>query len=142
MTWYLLKTEPDEFSYDDLVRAKREPWDGVTNPAAQKYMRAMAKGDRAFIYHTGGERRIAGTAKVVKGAYPDPDKPQTLASGEPKFVLVDLAPDRAAPDRLTLADVKQDAAFQDFELVRQPRLSVMPVPDTLADRLLKGAGLA
>ena len=141
MATYLLKTEPDEFSYADLERANREPWDGVTNPAAQKFMRGIEKNDLAFIYHTGNERRVAGLAKVVRGAYPDPEKPQTLASGEPKFVLVDVTPVAAATETLTLADMKADDRFAPstgFELLRQGRLSVMPVPakvDTLIRRL-------
>jgi len=141
MATYLLKTEPDVFSYADLVKAKREPWDGVTSPAAQKFMRGIKKDDLAYIYHTGDERRIAGLAKVVKAAYPDPDKPQTLASGEPKFVLFDVAPVSEATEDLTLADMKGDERFSPetgFELLRQARLSVMPVPkkvETLINRL-------
>ncbi|MEM1183469.1 MAG: EVE domain-containing protein [Planctomycetota bacterium] len=141
MAIYLLKTEPDEFSYDDLVAKKVEPWDGVTNAAAQKHMRAVKKGDRAFIYHTGKERRIAGLAEVVRGAYPDPDKPGLTASGDPKFVLFDCRPVKAAKKQCTLADVKTDERFANFALVKQARLSVMPVPSDLAKALRSMAGL-
>ena len=136
MATWLIKTEPDDYSYDDLIRDKREPWDGVTNPAAQKHMRSISKGDEVLVYHTGKERRIAGLGKVVKGAYPDPDKPATLASGEPKFVLFDVAPLRPAKGSCTLADVKADDRFNDFALVRESRLSVMPVPANL-DKILR-----
>lgn len=141
MATWLIKTEPDDYSYDDLIRDKREPWDGVTNPAAQKHMRSISKGDEVLVYHTGKERRIAGLGKVVKGAYPDPDKPATLASGEPKFVLFDVAPVKPANGSCTLADVKADDRFNDFALVRESRLSVMPVPAKLDKILRKMAGL-
>lgn len=141
MAVFLAKTEPDEFSYADLVAAKREPWDGVSNPAAQMAMRSIAKGDEVFIYHTGKERRVAGLGKVVKGAYPDPDHPGTLASGEPKRVLFDVAPVKESAKSFTLADVKADEAFKDFALVKQSRLSVMEVPPKLAARIKKLAGL-
>lgn len=144
MTTWLLKTEPDDYSYDDLIRDKREPWDGVRNPTAQMHMRAMAKGDEAFIYHTGKEKRIAGLAKVVKGAYEDPaHKGERLASGEIKFVLVDLAPVKAAatPEGATLKLVKADERFEGFELVTQSRLSAMPVPKKLDTLLRKMAGI-
>lgn len=141
MATYLLKTEPDEFSYDDLASKSREPWDGVTNAAAQKHMRQIRKGDEALIYHTGKERRIAGLAKVVKGAYPDPDKPGTTAAGETKFVLFDVAPIRPAESDCTLADIKADKRFAEFDLVRQSRLSVMLVPESLDGALRKMAGL-
>ncbi|MEM1329003.1 MAG: EVE domain-containing protein [Planctomycetota bacterium] len=143
MTVYLLKTEPGDYSYDDLVRDKRTDWTGVRNPAAQSHMRAMKKGDEAFIYHTGGEKRIAGLAKVVKGAYSDPAAAgATLASGEPKLVLVDLAPVKAATsDEANLKAIKADERFAEFALVKQSRLSAMPVPAKLATALKKMAGL-
>ena len=141
MATYLVKTEPDDFSYDDLIAAKREPWDGVSNPTAQMHMRSVKKGDAALIYHTGKEKRIAGLAKVVKGAYPDPDHPGELKSGEPKRVLFDVAPVAIATAEATLAMIKADARFASFELVTQSRLSVMPVPAKLDAALRKLAGL-
>ena len=141
MAIYLLKTEPNDYSYDDLKRDKRTHWDGVSNPAAQKFMRSIKKGDEAFIYHTGNEKRIAGLASIVKGAYPDPDHPGETAAGDPKRVLFDCAAKKEASESLTLADIKADPAFEGFELVRQPRLSVMEVPAKMAARIKKLAGL-
>ncbi len=142
MATFLIKTEPDDYAYDDLVRDKKTAWTGVTNPAAQKHMRSIAKGDEVLIYHTGKEKRIAGLGKVVKAAYPDPDKPQTLVSGEPKFVLFDITPVKKSTKDCTLADVKADARFEGFALVRESRLSVMPVPANLDKILRKMAGLS
>lgn len=141
MATFLIKTEPDDYSYDDLVRDKRTRWDGVTNPAAQMHMRTIKKGDEVLVYHTGKEKCIAGLGKVTKDAYPDPDKPQTLASGEPKFVLFDITPVKAATNDCTLKDVKADERFEEFQLVREPRLSVMPVPAKIDRALRKMAGL-
>ena len=142
MTVFLCKTEPDEYSYDDLVRDGRTPWNGVANPAAQKVMRTMREGDRAIVYHTGKEKRIAGLARIVRGAYPDPDHPGQTAAGDPKRVLADVEPVEPAKRDLRLADIKADSRFADFELVRLPRLSVMPVPGDLVPVLLDLAGLA
>lgn len=141
MTTYLLKTEPGDYSYDDLVRDKREPWDGVRNPTAQMHMRDMKKGGEALIYHTGDQRRIAGLAKVVRGAYPDPHNPGTLKSGQTKYVLVDLAPVKKATKDATLKDIKADPRFDGFDLVRLSRLSVMRVPPKLDKILRQLAGL-
>lgn len=139
-TW-LIKSEPGEYAYDDLAREKKAAWTGITNPAAQKHMRSVAKGDEVLFYHTGGEKRLAGLGKVVRAAYPDPEKPGTLASGEPKFVLFDVAPAKRAAKACTLADIKGDPRFGGFALVREPRLSVMPVPANL-DKILRSlAGL-
>lgn len=140
-TTYLAKTEPDAYSYDDLVREKRTHWDGVANPAAQMHMRAIKTGDEVLFYHTGGERRIAGLATVVKGAYPDPDHPGTTAKGDPKRVLFDIKPAAAATRDCTLDAIKADGAFDEHPLVKQSRLSVMPIEPKLATKLKKMAGL-
>lgn len=142
MTTWLIKTEPDDYSYDDLVRDKQTAWTGVANAAAQKHMRSIAKGDEVLVYHTGNEKRIAGLGRVVKGAYEDPAHAgERTAAGEMKFVLFDCAPKKRASKAVTLADIKADARFADFALVKQSRLSVMPVPADL-DAVLRGlAGL-
>jgi predicted RNA-binding protein with PUA-like domain len=134
MTTWLLKTEPGTYAYADLERDGKTRWDGVTNPVALKNLRRMAKGDAAFVYHTGDEKAVVGMARIASAPYPDPkDK-----GG--KLVVVDLAPDRALERPVTLAAVKADPAFADFALVRVPRLSVMEVPQRLAQRILKLAG--
>ena len=141
MTTYLLKTEPGDYSYDDLIRDKREPWDGVRNPTAQMHMRRVKKGDEAFIYHTGKERAIVGLAKVLTNAYEDPSEPGLNGKGEMKAPLFDIAPVKAAETPVTLAQLKEDERFKDFDLIRLGRLSVMPVPAKLDKLLRKMAGL-
>lgn len=136
MTTYLCKTEPGDYSYDDLIRDGKTAWDGVANPAAQMHMRGIVKGDEILVYHTGTEKRIAGLAVVVKGAYPDPAQPGLTAKGDPKGVLFDLKARSAATESCTLKDIKADERFAEFVLVKQARLSVMPVPPTI-DRLLR-----
>lgn len=119
---WLLKTEPSEFSYADLARAGKSVWDGVTNPVALKNLRAMKAGDRVFVYHTGNEKAAVGIAEVVRGAYPDPKK----GSGT-KLVVVDLEPVSALARPVTLAEMKGLAVFAESPLVRQGRLSVVPL---------------
>lgn len=135
MATLLLKTEPGEYSFDDLVREKRCAWTGVANNAAQKHMRDAKKGDEAFIYHTGDEKAIVGLATLASDPYPDP----TDDAG--KRVVFDLKPGKRAKTPVTLAQVKADARFKDFALVKQARLSVMPVPADLDEALRGMAGL-
>jgi predicted RNA-binding protein with PUA-like domain len=121
MNRWLLKTEPTTYSFADLVRDGETTWDGVRNAVALKHLKAMAKGDECLIYHTGDEKRIVGLAKVSRSAYPDP------RSDDGRNVVVDLVPVRAVLHPLALSEIKADGQFADWELVRQPRLSVMPV---------------
>ena len=121
MAFWLLKTEPTTYSWNDLVKAKRAVWDGVKNPAALRNMREMNVGDQAFIYHTGDEKAIVGIAKVVKAAYPDPK------AGDDSLVVVDLEPVKPLKAPITLGTIKADKQFAAWALVRIPRLSVMPV---------------
>jgi predicted RNA-binding protein with PUA-like domain len=121
MSYWLLKSEPTVYSYDDLVRDKSTRWDGVTNNLALKHIRSMKKGDEAFIYHTGNEKSVVGVAKVLSDPYPDPKQ------RDPRIVVIDLAPVRALKGPVTLAAIKSRKEFADFQLVRMPRLSVMPV---------------
>lgn len=137
MALWLLKTEPSEYSWDDLVREKTAVWSGVTNNAALLHLRAMKKGDEALIYHTGDEKRIVGIATVARGAYPDPD----LDPPDPKRVVVDLKPKKKANTAATLASIKSDPRFAAFDLVRNSRLSVMPVPEDLGAVLRSMTGL-
>jgi predicted RNA-binding protein with PUA-like domain len=135
MAHWLLKTEPATYSYADLERDGHAVWDGVSNALALKHLRAMRKGDAVLIYHTGDEKAIVGLAVVASLPYPDPKAP-----GQANLVVVDLKPQRRLASAVTLASVKADPAFAGFDLVRLPRLSVMPVPPELWRRLLKAAG--
>ncbi len=118
---WLLKTEPGTYAFEDLERQGRAVWDGVSNPTAQKNLRAMKVGERVFIYHTGEQKAAVGLAEVTRAAYPDPK----LAEG--RLVVVDLKPLRRCPRPVTLAEIKAHPAFGDSPLVRQGRLSVVPL---------------
>jgi predicted RNA-binding protein with PUA-like domain len=123
MAYWLLKTEPDAYSWDELVKkgAKGDAWTGVRNFRAREHLRAMKKGDQAFFYHTGDEKQVVGVAEVVREAYPDPtDK-------EGKFTAVDVKAVKPVKKPVTLAAVKADKRLKDMVLAKQPRLSVQPV---------------
>lgn len=121
MAYWLMKTEPDEFSYADLEERGLEPWNGVRNAVALKHMQAMATGDLFLFYHTGNERAVVGVGRIVRAAYQDP------AETNPRFVVVDTAPAYRLHLPVTLAAIKAEPQFAQWELVRQSRLSVMPV---------------
>jgi predicted RNA-binding protein with PUA-like domain len=134
MAYWLLKTEPEAYSYADLERDGHTVWDGVANNAALLHLRAMRPGDSTLIYHTGDERRAIGLAEITSEPYADPQ------AGDARLVVVDVRPVRALAQPVTLAQIKAEPAFADFALVRQGRLSVVPVtPDQWA-RLLALAG--
>ena len=118
---WLLKTEPSAYSYETLVRDGRTTWDGVKNPLALKHLASVRRGDSVFIYHTGGEKAVVGIARATSDAYPDPKKK------DPKLLVVDLEPQSSLAKPVTLASIKADRRFAGFDLVRLPRLSVMPV---------------
>jgi predicted RNA-binding protein with PUA-like domain len=113
---YLLKTEPSSYSFADLERDRATVWDGVTNPVALKNLRAMQAGDRLVIYHTGDEKSAVGTAKVV-----------SVDSSEAKNPQVKIAVGRPLRQPVTLAEMKAHSLFADSPLVRQGRLSVVPL---------------
>jgi predicted RNA-binding protein with PUA-like domain len=119
MALWLLKTEPGAYAWDDLVRDGTTAWTGVSNPQAQANLRAMKAGDRAVIYHS-GEKRAIGVAEVVKAAYPDP----TSADGG---VCVDVRAVEPLPAPVPLEALKQEPAFEGSVLLRQGRLSVVPL---------------
>jgi predicted RNA-binding protein with PUA-like domain len=121
MGYWLAKTEPESYSYADLERLGRDRWNGVKNFVALKHIRHMKIGDSIFIYHTGKEKSIVGVAEVVSQAYPDPTEEDT------RFVVVDVIPRYRLTRTVSLAEIKQDPTFQNWELVKQSRLSVMPV---------------
>jgi predicted RNA-binding protein with PUA-like domain len=127
---WLLKTEPSEYSYDDLERDGTGRWDGVANNTALIHMRNVRKGDLALIYHTGNEKAAVAVARITSDPYPDPK------ANDPKLVAFELAPEKRLARPLTLTEIKGDPAFADFDLVRISRLSVMPVPVALWKHLL------
>lgn len=141
MPTLLLKTEPGEYSFDDLVREKRAAWTGVSNPGALINLRSACKGDEVFIYHTGDERAIVGLAKVVSDPYEDPKKRGLAPDGRPKFAVIDLAPVRKANAALPLAEMKADKRFAEFALLKQSRLSVAPVPPKIEALIRAHCGL-
>jgi predicted RNA-binding protein with PUA-like domain len=124
MAYWLLKTEPEEFSWDDQVKrgAKGEVWSGVRNFTARSNLKEMKKGDQAFFYHTGDEKQIVGVVEVIHEHYPDP----TAKKGEP-WVVVDVRAVEPMPKPVTLAAIKADTRFKDMPLVKYGRLSVQPV---------------
>ncbi len=122
MATWLMKTEPATWSWDDQVKKGVEHWDGVRNFQAANFMRAMKVGDRAFFYHSGEERRIVGVVAIARPFYPDP----TDETG--RFGMVDVKTDRPLVTPVSLQAIKAEPRLNDLLLVRQSRLSVMPVP--------------
>ena len=121
MNYWLLKTEPGDWSWDDQKKKGTEHWDGVRNWRAAANMKKIKVGDLAFFYHTGGERRIVGVVKIVKEYYPD----HTDETG--RFGMVDVKTVKGLRRPVTLAEVKADKRFAELALVRISRLSVQPV---------------
>jgi predicted RNA-binding protein with PUA-like domain len=132
--YWILKSEPSSYSYDQLEHDRKTVWDGVKNPLALKHIRAMHQGDEALIYHTGKEKALVGMAKVVSEPYPDP------AASDPKLVVVDIRAARRLAQAVPLAAVKAEKSLADLALVRMGRLSVMPATRTQWKCLLKMAG--
>jgi predicted RNA-binding protein with PUA-like domain len=123
MAQWLVKEEPEHYSYDQLVKDKKTVWAGVKNPLAQKHLRSFKRGDRVFYYHTGKEKAIVAIATAASDAYPDPK------DATKKAYVVDVSPVKKLARPVTLAEIKADRAFASFPLVRMSRLSVMPVTD-------------
>jgi predicted RNA-binding protein with PUA-like domain len=119
MNYWLMKTEPGTYSWDDLVKDKKTAWDGVRNFQARNNLKAMKKGDAVLIYHSGDDKAVIGTAKILKEGYPDPK--------EPDWVLVDVSADKPLKKPVTLAQIKSDKRLSNMTLVKASRLSVQPV---------------
>lgn len=134
MKHWLVKQEPETYSWDDFVKEKGTAWTGVRNFQARNNLRAMAVGDAVLFYHSGGEKAVVGEAKVTKAAYADP----TAEEGD--WVCVDLKPVRPLPKRVELKAVKANPALAEIALVRNSRLSVMPLKPAEYRELLKMAG--
>ena len=134
MARFVVKTEPSTYSFADLTRDRKTVWDGVSNPVACRNLATVKKGDTVVVYHTGDEKSAVGLAVATSDAYPDPKLKN------PKRPVVDLAPERALPKPVSLAQVKADAVLKATELARLPRLSVIPFSEAQYQRLLKLAG--
>jgi predicted RNA-binding protein with PUA-like domain len=129
MAFWLLKTEPDSYSWQDLARDRRTVWDGVTNALALKHIRTMKKGDHALIYHTGKQRSAVGVAEVISAPYADPKQ------DDEKLAVVDVKAKKPLARPVTLDEFKADKAFAGWDLLRIGRLSVVPVPEAMWKRI-------
>ncbi len=127
---WLFKTEPAEYSFDDLERDGKTVWSGVHNSLALKYLREMRLGDQILIYHTGAEKALIGLAEATSDPYPDPEE------NDEKLLVIAIKPKRRFKNHVTLYQIKTREELQDFDLVRLPRLSVVPVRDHHWDVLL------
>lgn len=136
MQYWLFKSEPGAWSWDDQVRKGTEHWDGVRNHQASNNMKAMKVGDRGFFYHSGEERAIVGVVEVVREYYPD----HTDKSG--RFGMVDVKTVMPVKTKVTLAQIKAEAKLADLALVRQSRLSVVPVSPAHWKLICRMAGVA
>ena len=128
---WLFKSDPDTYSFADLERDGRTVWDGVSNNLALKHLRSVRRGDQALIYHTGDERAVVGLAEVVSDAYADPKQK------DPRLVVVDLEARERLARPVSLDEIKKQAALKNFDLVRLPRLSVMPVSEAQWNAIVK-----
>jgi len=131
--YWLVKQEPEDYSWDDFVRDGTTAWTGVRNYAARNHLKAMRAGDEVLFYHSGDAKCIVGTAKVKRAAFPDP----TADSPDEGWVAVELVPVRPLPAPVTLAQVKAEPALKDIALVRISRLSVQPVKPAEFARIAK-----
>ena len=134
--YFLAKTHPEDYSVEDLARDGATEWDGVKNPQAVRAIRAMRPGDRVFIYHSGGKSAVVGLAEVTSEPRQDPDEPKSWVADFTFLTKLDPP--------TTLAEIKQEARFKDWALVRQGRLSTMTAPKEFAAwmrKRYKGAGI-
>lgn len=121
MNYWLVKTEPETYSWDDLVRDKKTVWDGVRNFQARNNLKAMKKGDVVFIYHSGDDKAVIGMAKIVKDAYPDPK--------DKDWVVVEIGAEKKLKKAVALSQIKSVKKLSNMVLVRSSRLSVQPVQE-------------
>jgi predicted RNA-binding protein with PUA-like domain len=135
MAYWLLKSEPFKYSWDQMVKDGRTHWDGVRNHQAAANLKAMQVGDRAFFYHSNEGKEIVGVVEIVRTAYPDPSDPAG------RFVMVVVSPIGPVKRPVTLAEMKADDRLTDLALIRQSRLSVVPVSDAHWAIITKSAGL-
>lgn len=131
MNYWLVKSEPGAYSWDDFVKLGRDHWDGVRNYQARNNMKLMKVGDEVLFYHSVNEKQIVGIAKVVKEYYQDP------TTDDERWVVVDLAPVRKLKKPVTLSQIKAEKGLDGFALIKNSRLSVMPVSNDQYHMLLK-----
>ncbi len=131
MKYWLVKSEPEAYSWSDLLKDGKTAWTGVRNFAARNNLRAMRAGDRVFFYHSGEEKTVVGLARVAREFYPDP----TADGGD--WSAVDLAPEKTLAKPVTLAQIKADKVLNEMVLAKQARLSVSPVTEAQLKQLLK-----
>src|SRR3974390_1138278 len=131
MGYWVMKSDPETYSYADLETDKKTVWDGVSNNLALKHLRSMKRGDQVLIYHSGNEKALVGIAEIVSAPYPDPKK------NNPKLVVVEVVPKGRLVHPISLSEIKLKRKWKDFELLRMPRLSVMPVTEAVWVGLLK-----
>ncbi len=129
--YWLVKSEPSAYSWDDLVREGEDLWDGVRNHQARNNLNSMKLGDLILFYHSVDPREVVGIARVTREGYPDP------TTDDPRWVAVDLEPVRPLNKPVTLAQIKNDAALEDVALIRQSRLSVVPLRRPEFQHILK-----
>lgn len=134
MAYWLVKSDPETYGLAELERDRKTVWDGVTNAVAVKHLRGVKKGDGVLVYHTGDEKSIVGLATAASDGKPDPKRPDA------KLAVFDLAFVKRFAFPVPLGVIKADARFAAFDLVRLPRLSVMPVPAALWKQILRMAG--
>jgi len=135
MKYWLLKTEPSTYAWSDLVKKKRDRWDGIRNHQARNNIAAMKAGDAALIYHSGEDKSVFGIARVVKAAYPEP------GADDPRWLAVDIEAGRALDRPVTLAEMKQQKSLAGMGLLKQSRLSVVPLTKEEHDVIVKlGSG--
>lgn len=132
--YWLLKTEPSVYSFDNLQADGKTVWDGVSSNAALKNIRDMKKGDKAIIYHSGDDKAMVGLAEITSAPFADPKQ------NDPKLVVFEIKAGKRLKREVPLAEIKAEKSFADFALVRIPRLSVMPVAEKQWEKLMKMAG--
>jgi len=131
---WLVKQEPEDYSWDDLVRDKKTAWTGVRNFQARNNLRNMKTGDAVLFYHSGKDKSVVGIAEVAKAAYPDP------TADDDSWIAVDIKPVKPLAKPVSLGDIRMNGKLRDLLLVRQSRLSVMPVSKEDFDEIVKMSG--
>ena len=134
MNFWLVKQEPTKYSWDEFVQDKETYWDGVRNYQARNNLKAMKKGDYAFFYHSVSDKKIMGIAKVAKEFYQDPTTP------DERWVVVDLKPVKPLKNQVSLEQIKGEKSLQDIALIKQSRLSVLPLTQKEFKLILKMGG--